>query len=236
MSQLKQQSESKKRAKRSKKGANQEVKVLLGLGAIALIIIFTATLFFNRSQQGAVPLSAADQDRLVREDSPSRGPANAPVTLVEFLDPECESCRAAYSEVEQILDDYEGRIRYVVRYFSNHNNSVLAVIATEAAGEQGKYWEMQEILFVNQPQWGERATPQTDLFISYASELGLDVERFTASLQNPDYAGKAERDQQDAEALGLRGTPTFFVNGQLVYGMNGETLRTLIDQALAGDL
>lgn len=234
MTQMKQQSKNRKRSKKSKKGKNQEVKVLLGLGAIAVIVFFTATLFFNRSQQGA--LSAADQDRLVREDSPSRGPANAPVTLVEFLDPECESCRAAYSEVEQILDDYEGRLRYVVRYFSNHNNSVLAVIATEAAGEQGKYWEMQEILFANQPQWGERATPQTDLFISYAGELGLDVERFTASLQNPDYAAKAERDQQDAEALGIRGTPTFFVNGQLVYGMNGDTLRTLIDQALAGDL
>jgi len=232
MTQSKQQNEIAKRGKQSTKGVNREVKILLGLGAIAVFVIFAATLLFNRSQQGAVPLSAADQDRLVREDSPSRGPVDARVTLVEFLDPECESCRAAYAEVEQILEDYEGRIRYVVRYFPNHNNSVLAVAATEAAAEQGMYWEMQAILFANQPEWGERATPQTDQFIRYATELGLDVERFTTSLENPDYIAKAERDRQDALTLGLRGTPTFFVNGQLVYGMNGQMLRTLIEEGL----
>jgi protein-disulfide isomerase len=205
---------------------------LLGLGIVAALIIFTAILLFNRSQPGPVRLTAAEQERLVREDSPSRGPVDAQVTLVEFLDPECESCRAAHPEVEQILEEYEGRIRYVVRYFPNHNNSTLAVAATEAAGEQGRYWEMQAMLFVNQPEWGERATPQTDHFIRYASELGLDVEQFTASLQNPEYVAIAERDRQDALALGLRGTPTFFVNGQLVYGMNGQMLRTLIDQGL----
>ena len=232
MTQTKQPNEQAKRPKQGTKGVNREVKILLGLGTVAVLIIFATTLVFNRSQQGAVPLSAAEQERLVREDSPSRGPVDAQVTLIEFLDPECESCRAAYEEVEQILEEYEGRIRYVVRYFPNHNNSVLAVAATEAAGEQGMYWEMQAMLFANQPEWGERATPQTDHFIRYASELGLDVEQFTASLQNPEYVAIAERDRQDALALGLRGTPTFFVNGQLVYGMNGQMLRTLIDQEL----
>lgn len=216
------------------KSTNREFKILLTLGAGAIVIMIAATLLFNRSQQGNATISTSDQALLVREDSPTRGPADARVTLVEFLDPECESCRAAYPIVEQILEDYEGRIRYVVRYFSNHNNSVLAVAATEAAGEQGMYWEMQEMLFANQSEWGERSTPQTDVFIRYAGELGLDVERFTASLQNPLYLERAERDQRDAQALGLRGTPTFFVNGQLVYGMNEGSLRALIDEALGG--
>jgi len=232
MTQTKQHNELAKRSKQGTKVVNREAKILFGLGIIGVLIVFTATLLFNRSQPGPVRLTVSEQERLVREDSPSRGPADAQVTLVEFLDPECESCRAAHPEVEQILADYEGRIRYIVRYFPNHNNSTLAVAATEAAGEQGMYWEMQAILFVNQPEWGERATPQTDHFIRYASELGLDVEQFTASLQNPEYVAIAERDRQDALALGLRGTPTFFVNGQLVYGMNGQMLRTLIDQGL----
>lgn len=214
------------------KSTNRELKILLVLGAGAILIMIAATTLFNRSQQGNTAISPNDQALLVRDDSPTRGPMYAPVTLVEFLDPECESCRAAYPIVEQILEDYEGNIRYVVRYFSNHNNSVLAVAATEAAGEQGMYWEMQALLFANQPEWGERTTPQTDLFIRYAGELGLDLERFTAALQNPVYVEKAERDQRDAQALGLRGTPTFFVNGQLVYGMNEGSLRALIDEAL----
>jgi len=230
MTQTKRNSKATKRTQKS----NQELKTLLTLGSVGVLIVIAATLLFNRSQPGNTALSADDQALLVREDSPTRGPADATVTLVEFLDPECESCRAAYPIVERILEDYEGRIRYIVRYFSNHNNSVLAVAATEAAGEQGMYWEMQALLFANQPEWGEQATPQTDLFIRYARELGLDVERFTASLQNPVYLEKAERDQRDAQALGLRGTPTFFVNGQLVYGMNEGSLRALIDEALGG--
>ncbi len=226
------QTKPKNKATPRAKSANQEFKILLALGAGAALIMIAATLLFNRSEQGNTTISTNDQALLVREDSPTRGPADAPVTLVEFLDPECEACRAAYPIVEQILEDYEGRIRYVVRYFPNHNNSVLAVLATEAAGEQGMYWEMQTLLFANQPEWGEQTTPQTDLFIRYAGELGLDVARFTASLQNPVYLEKAQRDQRDAQALQLRGTPTFFVNGQLVYGMNEGSLRGLVDEAL----
>ncbi len=216
-----------------KKSNNREARVLAILGGAA-IIVFVFIALLTRSQEEAAPIVRVDQSILMRPDSMSRGPADASVFLVEFLDFECEACRAAYPAIERILEEYDGRVRYVVRYFSNHNNSVLAVAAAEAAGEQGKYWEMMEILFANQPQWGEQAAPQTDAFIAYATELGLDVEQFTASLQNPVYAEKAERDQQDTRTLGLRGTPTFFVNGQMVYGLDEGTLRRLIEEGLQG--
>ena len=228
MTQAKRNSKTNKRTQKK----NQEFRRLLILGSVAVVILLGAIVLFNRSQQANSTLSTVDQSLLIREDSPSRGPADARVTLVEFLDPECESCRAAYPEVEQILEEYEGRIRYVVRYFPNHQNSLLAVAATEAAGEQGMYWEMQESLFANQLEWGEKNTPQTDLIIRYATELGLDIEKFRVSLQNPIYIEKAQRDRQDALALGVKGTPTFYVNGQLVYGMNGQTLRNLIEATL----
>lgn len=216
-----------------KKSNNREARVLAILGGAA-IIVFVFIALLTRSREEAAPLVRVDQSILMRPDSMSRGPADASVFLVEFLDFECEACRAAYPTIERILEEYDGRVRYVVRYFSNHNNSVLAVAAAEAAGEQGKYWEMMEILFANQPQWGENSTPQTEAFIAYAAELGLDVEQFTASLQNPVYAEKAERDQQDTRTLGLRGTPTFFVNGQMVYGLDEGTLRRLIEEGLQG--
>jgi protein-disulfide isomerase len=219
-------------SRRNKKNTNRELTILLGLGAVIILIIAATLALYNRSQENAGQLSATDQSRLIREDSPTRGPADAPVTLVEFLDPECEACRAAYPVVEQILEDYEGQIYYVVRYIPNHANSALAVAATEAAGEQGKYWEMQALLFATQPTWGEKQTAQTELFISYAQQLGLDTEQFKASLQNPAYTAKAQRDDQDAKALNVRGTPTFFVNGETVYGMDERAMRALIDEAI----
>ena len=173
-----------------------------------------------------------EQEGLVRDDSPVLGPAEAPVTIVEFLDPECESCRAAYPVVKELLDEYPDELRLVVRYFPLHGNSVLAAQATEAAGEQGKYAEMQAILFERQPEWGEKQDSQEDLFIEYAGELGLDVGKFTAALDNPDYREKVNRDRADGIALGVTGTPTFFVNGQWITQPSYDALKSAIDQAL----
>jgi protein-disulfide isomerase len=223
-----------KKAKKHSKRRNQDLFILSSLGISAILITIILTTLYNRAQDEGSALSPEMGALLVREDSPTRGPADAPVTLVEFLDPECEACRAAYADVEGILEDYEGEIRYVVRYFANHNNSALAAAATEAAGAQGKYWEMQALLFERQPEWGEKSGSQADKFLTYAGSLGLDKEKFAADMQKSEYLTKVERDFRDARALGLTGTPSFFVNGQQVYGMNGEKLRALIETALKG--
>lgn len=206
-----------------------ELKILLAIGAIVVLTMLIAIIQFSSSEQPAI---ASDSNLLVREDSRTLGLDDAPVTLVEFLNPECIACGAGHPIVQSILEDYEGQIRYVVRYFPNHPNSILAVVAIEAAGEQGMYWEMLDIIFDRQTQWIERTTPQTDQFITYAEELRLDMETFIIDLQNPAYIELAERDLQDAQLLNLRGTPTFFVNGQLVYGMQDRVIRRLIDEAL----
>lgn len=176
--------------------------------------------------------ATAESERLVREDSPVLGPAGAPVTIVEFLDPECEYCRAAFPVVKTLLDEYPEEIRLVVRYFPLHGNSLLAVQATEAAGEQGKYAEMLELLLERQPEWGEKDESQEELFVEYARELGLDVDRFTAAMENPDHREKAERDQADGAALGVRGTPTFFVDGKWISEPSYKALKAAIDEAL----
>jgi len=169
---------------------------------------------------------------LVRPDSPVIGPEDARVTMVEFLDPECESCRAAYADVKAILDEYPKDLRLVVRYFPLHGNSILAAVATEAAGEQGKYAEMQALLFGRQPEWGEQQTPQTEKFVEYAEELGLDVVRFRASLDKQEYRDKVARDRADGIAVGVTGTPTFFVDGEWISRPSPAALRAAIDRAL----
>lgn len=229
-------------AVRSAPSRRREALVLAAIGAPILLAVILGTVFLGGSRPGGVvaggstpPLPSAStpvsEVPLAYPDSPTKGPAEAPVTLVEFLDPECESCRAAYPLVEQLLSEYEGRIRYVVRYVPLHTNSALAAAALEEAGRQGRYWEMLEILFERQPDWGDQSSPQTDAFLAYGAEIGLDVNRLKTALENPDLS-KVERDRADATALGIRGTPTFFVNGTQLDNLSEEGLRTMIEAAL----
>ncbi len=208
---------------------SKELKILMILGSIVFSLMLVVVLRFNQTNK---TVNLTDPAPLIREDSRSLGPMDSPVKLVEFLDPECVACGAAYSSMRVILEDFEGQIHYVVRYFPNHANSIMAIAATEAAGEQGMYWEMLDLLFDRQSEWVERTTPQTDRFITYAQELGLDMKQFIIDLDNPAYVELAERDLQDAQSLSLRGTPTFFINGELVYGMQDNVIRNLIEEIL----
>lgn len=226
---------------RPKPGLSREAKVLLMLGApvvlLAAVVMIVVTRSGSDDAGGGLPSSSSassgqQQGILVREDSPVWGTADAPVTIVEFLDPECEACRAAYPGIKRLLGEYEGKVRLVVHYFPLHRNSILAAQATEAAGEQGKYWEMQELLFNTQPEWGEKDTAQTERFIEYARGLGLDVDQFTAVVQSGKYAAKVERDRLDGAALAVRGTPTVFVNGRPVRDFGYAGLKSAIDAAL----
>lgn len=216
------------------RGITREARILM-IGS-ALIVGVTVGIGFAMSsgtEDSAAPTAVVEESRLVRSDSPTLGPADAPVTLVEFLDPECESCRAAHPAIKEIMINYEGRVRLVVRYFPLHTNSVLAALATEAAGQQGRYWEMQDLLFERQPEWGEQRTETPEVFIAYAETLGLDMAQFRADMQNLTYLERIERDRADGQALGVNGTPTFFVNGELVEPLSYARLVQMIDEALS---
>ena len=222
----------------------KEIKILAVIGVLVVVAAGVGANYYRESKQGERRPTATADNRLVRPDSPTLGPADAPVTVVEFLDPECESCGAFHPTVKRILKDYDGKVRLVVRYMPFHPNSVLAASWTEAAGEQGKYWEMQELLFRRQPEWGEihghgghdahqvRREQPAVLFERYAAELGLDVERVRAAVAANRYAAKVERDRRDGQALGVTKTPTFFVNGRQLARFSQHDLRALIEDEL----
>ena len=223
----------------------KEIKILALIGVLVVVAAVVAANYYRETAQSERRPTATADNRLVRPDSPALGPADAPVTLVEFLDPECESCGAFSPVVKRILKDYDGRVRLVVRYMPFHPNSRLAAAYTEAAGEQGKYWEMQELLFRRQPEWGElhghgaqaaaaaaRREPAPVLFERYAAELGLDVGRVRAAVAENRYASKVERDMKDGQSLGVSKTPTFFVNGRMLMHFSQQDLRALIDEEL----
>ena len=225
---------------------NKEIKILALVAFLVVIGAVVGANYYRKSVQNAPVTvnsggkSSVSAEMLVRPDSPTLGAADAPVTLVEFLDPECESCAAFSPVVKKILKDYDGKVRLVVRYMPLHSNSLRAATLVEAAGEQGKYWQMQELLFQRQPEWGERhgaptSAPKPDinaLFDKYATELGLDMAEINAAAKENRYKEKLERDLADGRALGVRQTPTFFVNGRRLARFSESDLRALIEDEL----
>lgn len=179
---------------------------------------------------GGAELVRADSHRL--DDPP-----DADVTLVEFLDFECEGCRAAYPLVEELRAEYGDRVEFVVRYFpmSGHVNAERAARAVEAAAQQGRLEDMYRAMFETQPQWGEQRTPADDVFRGMATELGLDMVAYDAAYDDAATVERVRLDKRDGEELGVRGTPTFFVNGDQVQLRSRADLRAAVDRALAGD-
>ncbi|MDP9765525.1 DsbA family protein [Deinococcus enclensis] len=211
-------------------------KLPIILAALAALIALAAILFLSARQRTTVtgPLPEDAAQRLVRPDSPVLGAEDAPVTVVEFFDPECEACRAVEPDVMALLDKYDGKVRLVARYFPLHANSVAAAGLIEAAAqeEEWKRWRAREYLFTKQPEWGEQQTSQADLFLRYAEDLGLDVEHARKVMDSAEVRDRVERDRQDGVALGVSGTPTFFVNGEPLKELSMPALEAAIEQAL----
>lgn len=226
----------------------KEIVILLAIIALVIVGAVIGSNYYRSSVQkdsvvgnnnaGGKPKIAPEQ--LVRPDSPSLGPADAKVTLVEFYDPECESCASFSPVVKKILKENEGKIRFVTRYMPLHPNSLTAANFTEAAGEQGKYWEAQDILFRKQPEWGTKHGPPTaapqlninELFDKYAKELGLDMDKAAVAIKSKKFDAKIEQDRKDGQAIGVRRTPTFFVNGRELATFGESYLRALIEEEM----
>jgi protein-disulfide isomerase len=191
--------------------------------------------FFGRSdsvpKDGASPASSSEL--LVRPHSPTKGSDSAPVTIVEFLDPECESCRAMHPIVNDVLGQYKDRVRLVIRYMPFHQGSVLAAASLEEARELGKYDEALQLLFERQPTWGSHQEPRPELIATYLAELGIDPARLQPDYVVPKHLWKIERDQADGRALGVRGTPEFFVNGVRLPELGYRPLKQAIEIALS---
>ncbi len=143
---------------------------------------------------------------------------DAKVTVVEFLDFECESCGAFYPYVESLRERFDGQINYIVRYFPlpSHQNSQNAAVAVEAAARQGQLEPMYHRMFETQAQWGESAESQAPLFRTFAEELGLDMAKFDADVADPTTLERVLADFNDGRALGVSSTPTFFINDRPV--------------------
>ena len=206
--------------------------IALAIVPVVLIGVLGGDDGSERVSAGSGSLSG-EGSRVVRPDSQRLSVAeDGNVTFVEFLDFECEACRAAFPAVEDLRERYDGRVTFVVRNFPLHRNSVAAAKAAEAAAAQGKFEEMYKKLFETQAQWGEKSSSQEEVFFGFAEELGLDMDEFRKVYEDPATEALVERDRADGQALGVSGTPTFFLNGdKLDVGSFDEVIEQ-IDAAL----
>ena len=158
------------------------------------------------------------------------------MTVVEFLDFECESCLAAYPFVEQLREEYDGRVTFVARYFPmpGHANAENAAVAVEAAAQQGRFEDMYHRMYETQPEWGERQESEAARFRDFAADMGLDMTAYDAAVADPATLERVLRDREDGLALGVQGTPTFFLNGEKLEVDTTDEFIERIDAALAG--
>jgi len=169
------------------------------------------------------------------DDDPAYGPPDAPITIIEFSDYECPYCRKWHLEVwPRLKAAYPDQIRLVYRDFpltSIHANAIPAAIAANCAGEQGQYWEFNELLFSMKYNLGASA------YQSYAEELGLNMQDFQECVTSDRQNQEIQADFEFATNIGVRSTPTFFVNGIPVVGAQPfEVFQQLIEQELAGEI
>ena len=177
-----------------------------------------------------IMLDAPRQTVKMASGSPSRGPANAPIEMIEFSDFQCPFCQRVGPALTQVLNTYGDRIRLVYREYPlpNHPNARQASEAGLCANEQEKFWPYHDRMFANQQRLGAADLKQ------YAVDLGLDATRFNACLDSHKYAQHVEADISAGNAAGVNGTPAFFINGRLISGAQPfEEFRKIIDDELA---
>ena len=209
-------------------------KTLFTVALVGFFIAFiVATLIYNveRDDQAA-QLATANQTALLRMHSPSLGPQDAPVVIVEFLDPACETCAAFYPMVKQLLAANPQKVRLVLRYAPFHKGSDQVVAALEAARKQGKLWPALETLLANQGAWVQNHAAQPGRIWPLLERAGVDLQRLRSDMAAPEITSAIEQDLLDAQTLGVRKTPDFFVNGRPLPSFGYEPLKELVDQAL----
>jgi protein-disulfide isomerase len=166
----------------------------------------------------------------------AKGNTSSRITVEEFSDFQCPACSGLEPGLKRVMDEYGDRARFVFRNYplQMHKYAFIAARAAEAAGLQGKFWEMHDMLYQNQKEWSDSMEPRVQ-FDSYATRLGLDVQRFKTDMDRQELAERIKADMMRGNSLGVKGTPTVYLNGrELVPGrlVTEEDLRREIEAAL----
>ena len=210
--------------------------LIWGVTCVALVGFVVGLVYLAKQDAAQKPQDSAGQVAGVATSDWIKGPATATVTLIEYSDLQCPACAFYHPFLKQLSSEYSDRVRIVYRHFplkQIHKNAEPAARVAEAAGRQGKFWEMQDLLFENQEKWSSEQDPAI-LFRGYAESLTLDGEKFMSDFAAPEVAAKVQGDYQSGVAAKVQGTPTFFLNGVRIENpRNYDGFKDVIERALA---
>ena len=212
--------------------------VIMAAVLIAAVLVTWMLVRSSRQTDSNANTRASGAEPPGAEPPHIRGNPDARVTLEEFGDFQCPLCGTYYGELKKIEDEFGPRLRVVFReypLFPMHEHALLAAQIAEAAGFQGRFWEMHDKLYENQKSWSEAKDP-LPIFVDYAKQIGLDTDRFNRDLNSDTVAARVTQDGIRGHALGITGTPTFFINGKDVTGdsYSPAGIREMINKELRG--
>lgn len=220
--------------KKSKRELLNERRKLVALSFTAFAFIIFGVYLAIARLPGPSVFSPTDE-RLIRLGSQTVGRLDAKVTVVEFVDLACDACAQYNPLLKNILETYDGKVNIIVRHLPTQKNSFLAAKAAESAALQGKFWEMENILLMRQDEWMDKGDDFRIYLSERAKELGLGIDKFNNELDSVIIDRKIHIDIVDAENIGVRSTPTFFVNGRRLAHATGKNFAELIDQFLKNE-
>lgn len=230
---------------------NSSTTPILVIAGIGLALVLGIYLVSQSGEEDPTPnesnvsesSSGGDEARKKYNEAPAGAtPANvlgsetSPVVLEEFADFQCPTCASKHPIVKEVISNYGQRIKYVFRNYPlpMHSNAYEAALSAEAAGLQGKFWQMQDLIFKNQATWSSQTPNARSTFKEYAQRIGLDVAKFEADVTGLSAKGRVDQDVRRANSLGVSGTPTFFLNGQplRLNQITKESLPVVLDKEL----
>lgn len=199
--------------------------------AVVGLIVWGLIAASNKANKEAASLAKADQ---ITTADWTRGNSSSTVTLIEYSDFQCPACAAFYPLVEEVNAKLGDKINFAYRHFplTQHKNAVPAAKATEAAGRQGKFWEMYSEIFTNQDKWAGASDAKV-VFDEYATKIGLDTEKYNADYNLLEVAEKIEESIKGGIKAGVNATPSFFLNGKKITPQSYEQFEKLINEAIA---
>ena len=209
-------------------------------GIIKLVAIAVLGLgIFGIWKYASAPTAAPSGNSIldITEKDWVKGGSDAKVTLVEYTDFQCPACGAYHPIVKQLTEEFGDKLRVAIRHYplvQIHKNALPASRAAEAAGRQGKFWEMYDFLFENQAEWSAADDPMKSIFPSYAGRAGLDIEKFRQDMRDASLDDKINHDRETGNELKIAGTPSFFLNGQVLKNPKSiEEFKKAVEEALA---
>ena len=212
----------------------QNKKLVLG-SLVGLLILFICLAFFYKSSETKKEEVAVSSksDSLITEHSIKLGENKKNISVVEFLDPECESCALFHPIIRKLYKEYHEDIQIVTRYLANHKNSKFAIKILEASREQGKYEEVLSVMFEKRHLWAMHNNEKPELLWDFLAVIPqLDVEKLKKDSLNPKIDELIDIDKLDATNLGVRGTPTIFVNSKRLNVLSQKDLFDLVESEI----